>query len=73
MIKLFDPFVGKEEVRESSKILKSKFWSSGSGIGNVEEFENKFSNFVGCKNWLNIVVKFCFDEIFYRLNLPVIV
>jgi len=50
MIKLFDPFVGKEELMESSKILKSKFWSSGSGIGNVEEFENKFSNFVGCKN-----------------------
>jgi len=48
-IKLFEPFVGKEEVEEASKVIKGKFWASGSGIGKVKEFEIAFSRFVDCK------------------------
>jgi len=49
-IKLFEPFVGKEEVEEASKVIKGKFWASGSGVGKVNEFENAFTKFVGCKD-----------------------
>ena len=49
-IKLFEPYVGKEEVEEISKVIKGKFWASGSGVGKVKEFENAFSKFVGCKD-----------------------
>jgi dTDP-4-amino-4,6-dideoxygalactose transaminase len=49
-ISLFEPFVGKEEVDEASKVIKSKFWASGTGIGKVKEFENAFSKVVGCKD-----------------------
>jgi len=49
-ISLFEPFVGKEEVDEASKVIKSKFWASGAGVGKVKEFENAFSKFIGCKN-----------------------
>jgi dTDP-4-amino-4,6-dideoxygalactose transaminase len=49
-IKLFEPFVGKEEVKEATKIIESKFWASGAGVGKVKEFENSFSKFVGCRD-----------------------
>ncbi len=49
-ISLFEPYVSKEEVIEVSKVIKGKFWASGSGTGKVKEFEEKFSKFVGCKN-----------------------
>ena len=49
-IKLFEPFVAKEEVEEASKVIKGKFWASGSGVGKVNEFEKAFSKFVGCKD-----------------------
>jgi len=49
-LKLFEPYVGKEEVEEISKVIKGKFWASGSGVGKVKEFENAFSKFVGCKD-----------------------
>ena len=29
------------------KVLRSRFWASGSGIGNVEKFEKKFNKYVG--------------------------
>ena len=48
-IKLFEPFVGKEEIEAASRILEGKFWASGSGVGKVKEFEERFSKFVGCK------------------------
>lgn len=48
-IKLFEPFVGEEEVEEVSKVIRSKFWASGAGTGKVKEFENKISKYVGCK------------------------
>lgn len=48
-ISLFEPYVGKEEITEVSKVIKGKFWASGSGVGKVKEFEDAFSKFVGCK------------------------
>ena len=37
-IKLFDPYIGEEEKEEIQKVLKSKYWASGSGNGRVKEF-----------------------------------
>jgi dTDP-4-amino-4,6-dideoxygalactose transaminase len=45
-IKLFDPIVGKEEELAILKVLKSRFWASGSGIGNVSKFEQEFKKYV---------------------------
>ena len=45
-IKLFDPIIGNEEKKSVMKVLKSHFWASGSGEGHVQEFENKFKNYV---------------------------
>lgn len=45
-IKLFDPVVGIEEESAIKKVLKSNFWASGAGVGNVLEFENKFNKYV---------------------------
>ena len=45
-IKLFDPVIGSEEKKSVIDVLKSHFWASGSGEGNVQEFENKFKNYV---------------------------
>ena len=46
IIKLFDPHVGSEEEKAIKKTLKSHFWASGSGTGQVEEFEKKFKNYI---------------------------
>ena len=46
-IKLFDPNIGREELKKISQVLKSKFWASGSGIGNVLKFENRFKKYIG--------------------------
>lgn len=48
-IKLFDPVSGKEEESATILVLRSHFWASGSGIGKVSEFENKFKTYVGSK------------------------
>lgn len=45
-IKLFDPSVGKEEIQATTKVIKSHFWASGAGTGNVLKFEEKFRRFV---------------------------
>jgi|TARA_B110000495_G_C22984036_1_gene578797 perosamine synthetase len=45
-IKLFDPVIGKDEEKSVIKVLKSKFWASGAGVGNVKKFEDKFKQFV---------------------------
>ena len=45
-IKLFDPVIGINEKRAIIKVLKSKFWASGSGSGNVLEFEEKFRQYI---------------------------
>ena len=46
-IKLFDPVIDKSEEKSIVKVLRSKFWASGSGTGNVKIFENDFKNYVG--------------------------
>ena len=45
-IKLFDPNIGQEEQEKISQVLKSKFFASGSGTGNVLKFENQFKKYV---------------------------
>ena len=45
-IKLFDPLIDSLEEKTVLKVLRSKFWASGSGTGNVKIFENNFKNFV---------------------------
>lgn len=49
-IKLFDPTIGKQEEIAIKKILRSKFWASGAGIGNVAKFETALTNYVGAKD-----------------------
>jgi dTDP-4-amino-4,6-dideoxygalactose transaminase len=49
-IKLFDPIIDKSEEQSIIKVLRSKFWASGSGTGNVEIFENKFKKYIGSNN-----------------------
>jgi perosamine synthetase len=49
-IKLFEPIIGKEESKKIIQVLKSGFWASGSGIGNVKSFEDKFQNYIGSKS-----------------------
>ena len=45
-IKLFDPVIGVSEKNVLIRVLKSKFWASGSGVGAVSRFENEFKKFV---------------------------
>ena len=46
-IKLFDPIIDENEIKQVVKTIKSKFWASGSGSGNVLIFENKFKKYIG--------------------------
>jgi len=48
-IKLFHPNFGKEEKKKIIETLESGFWASGSGQGQVKEFENRFQKFVKAK------------------------
>ena len=45
-IKLFDPLIDSSENKIISKVLKSKLWASGSGIGNVSKFETKMNKYM---------------------------
>lgn len=49
-IKLFDPVVDEEDQKAVDKVLKSHFWASGTGTGNVFQFEEKFRKYVGAKD-----------------------
>jgi len=49
-IKLFEPFIGPREEKAITNTLKSRFWASGSGIGNVGKFEKEFNKFIGSKH-----------------------
>jgi len=53
-IKLFDPSIGKEEEKAIKKTLRSKFWASGAGTGDVVKFENAFNEYVGSKNCISL-------------------
>ena len=46
-IKLFDPVIDENDIKKVVKTIKSKFWASGSGPGNVLKFENQFKKYVG--------------------------
>jgi len=48
-IKLFDPVVGNDEKTAIQKSLLSRHWASGSGLGTVSRFEDKFRNYVHAK------------------------
>ena len=45
-IKLFDPVIDENEIKKVVKTLKSGFWASGAGSGQVHEFEIKFKKFI---------------------------
>jgi dTDP-4-amino-4,6-dideoxygalactose transaminase len=49
-IKLFDPVIGNKEKFAVNKILESKFWASGAGIGEVKKFENAVKKYTNCKD-----------------------
>ncbi len=49
IIKLFEPFVGEDEIKVTSSVLKGKFWASGAGTRKVSQFENALTKYVGCK------------------------
>ena len=49
-IKLFDPFIDRNEKNAINEVLKSHFWASGSGDGKVRRFENSFRKFVGSRD-----------------------
>ena len=53
-IKLFDPVINDDEVRAVVKVLKSHFWASGSGTGNVKKFERIFNKYIGSQNSLAV-------------------
>ncbi len=44
-INLFSPKSDNLEIKRVIKTLKSGFWASGAGVGNVLEFENNFKQF----------------------------
>ena len=50
MIKLFDPYISKEETNAAANVIQSKFWASGSGTNNVKKFEKAFVKYTGSKN-----------------------
>jgi len=51
---LFDPFIDSSENQVISKVLKSKFWASGSGNGYVSEFEKKMKKYVGSDECISV-------------------
>jgi len=46
-IKLFEPSLDKKEEKAVVKTLRSKFWASGSGTGEVAKFEKQLGKYVG--------------------------
>ena len=53
-IKLFDIIADQQEIKELTKVIKNKFWASGSGTGNVMKFENNFKNYVNSKSCISV-------------------
>ena len=54
IIKLFDPIFGKNEEQSIIKVLRSKFWASGSGGGNVKIFEENFRKYTNAKSCIAV-------------------
>ena len=53
-IQLFEPSIGINEEKSLLKILRSKYWASGSGDGHVSAFEQEFKNYVGSKDCIAV-------------------
>ena len=53
-IKLFDPAIDEHEVKKVVKTLRSGFWASGAGGGQVHEFETKFKKFINSKSCVSV-------------------
>lgn len=53
-IKLFSPIYDKEEIFAANKTLKSGFWASGSGNGQVKEFEESIKKYLGVKSCIAV-------------------
>ena len=53
-IKLFDPVIDEREIKKVVKTLKSGFWASGAGGGQVHEFETKFKKFINSKSCVSV-------------------
>lgn len=53
-IKLFDPVTSNDEIKSVVKVLKSHFWASGAGSGNVENFEKLFNMYIGSRKSLAV-------------------
>ncbi|RZD42416.1 MAG: glutamine--scyllo-inositol aminotransferase [Thaumarchaeota archaeon] len=53
-IKLFDPHTDEFEKIAVNRVLKSNFWASGAGNGNVKKFEEKFKKYVNSKNCIAV-------------------
>ena len=49
-IKLFDIAIDEKEIHALTKTAKSKYWASGSGVGNVLKFEKNFKKYVNTKS-----------------------
>ena len=53
-IKLFDPSIDKDEENTIRATLKSKFWASGAGIGQVLKFETEFKKYIRCTECITV-------------------
>ncbi len=53
-INLFEPYIDESEENAVLETLRSKFWASGSGVGNVRKFETKFEKYVNADECLAV-------------------
>lgn len=53
-IKLFDPYVAGNESAYLKRALNSKFWASGAGTKYVNQFEEKFQDYVKTKSCVTV-------------------
>ena len=53
-IKLFDPAIDEREIKKAVKTLRSGFWASGAGGGQVQEFEENFKKFINSKSCVSV-------------------
>ena len=55
-INLFEPYIDKSEEKSVLSVLRSKFWASGSGIGNVKKFEDKLKKITLAYSHLKLIM-----------------
>ena len=53
-INLFEPTISRNEEKAVIDVLRSKFWASGSGVGYVKIFEEKFRKYTKSKDCLAV-------------------